>query len=164
MDQNFDQNPVPENVLKQELEDQVWKLRHEGKTFKVIGILMGLSAHKARYLFMAGARRQGKPPSWTEGLNERLANSLHWLGFQGREDVIGALKSGHLQRLSSFERGLRGPAIAELTQWLGIEDEVKSISGNERGMGSFIVGTPHTQDSTRGEICIKGQRTRKAKG
>jgi hypothetical protein len=164
MDQNFDQNPVPENVLRHELEDQVWKLRHEGKTFKVIGILMGLSAHKARYLFMAGARRQGKPPSWTDGLNDCLANSLHWLGFQGREDVIGALKSGHLQTLSSFERGLRGPAIAELTQWLGIEDELKSLPGNGRSMGSFIIETQQTQDSTRDEICIKEQRTRKAKG
>jgi hypothetical protein len=122
MDQHVDQNATPDVIWKKELEDQAKKLREEGKTFTEIGVLLGVSAHKARYLFVGAVRRGGKPPSWTNGLNERLANSLHWLGFQGPEDVTAALKSGHLQTLSSFERGLRGPAISELAQWLGLDD------------------------------------------
>jgi hypothetical protein len=122
MDQHVDQNATPDIVRKRALEDQAKKLREEGKTFKEIGVLLGVSAHKARYLFVGAIRRGGRPPSWTDGLNERLANSLHWLGFQGPEDVTAALKSGHLQTLSSFERGLRGSAITELSQWLGLDD------------------------------------------
>lgn len=91
--------------------------------------MVGVPPHKARYLFLRSARHQGKPPSWTDGLNDRLATSLHWLGFEGREDVEAALKSGHLQTLSKFERGLRGTAIAELLHWLGSENSEKHIPG-----------------------------------
>src|SRR5436309_1508944 len=122
MDQNIDHGGGLQVMRTIELEDQAERLSAEGKTFKQIGMLMGVSAHKARYLFLCAARRRGKPPRWTDGLNERLANSLHWLGFQTPEDVRAALVSGHLQTLASFERGLRGQAISELTQWLGIDN------------------------------------------
>jgi hypothetical protein len=131
MDQNIDQDGGLEVIRTIELEDQAEKLRAEGKTFKQIGMSMGVSAHKARYLFLCAARRRGKPPQWTDGLNERLANSLHWLGFQSSDDVTAALKSGHLQTLARFERGLRGPAISELAQWLGLDDACSNSAEHE---------------------------------
>lgn len=113
---------APDDAEKKALEERVWKLRKEGRTYSDIGKLEGISSSRARYLFEVVNRRGGRPPLWTDGLSDRLANSLRWLGFTDRDDVSRALKSGHLKRLALFERGLRGDAISELAQWLGLDD------------------------------------------
>jgi len=135
-------------VEKVAWENQVKRLRKEGKTFVEIGRLIAVSPRRARYLFLCAARRGGTMPRWTDGLNPRLATSLHWLGFRGREDVAEAFTSGHLQRLTRFERGLRGKAIAELAQWLGLDSElteavVQNASEVDRIQSVGQHGHPH---------------------
>lgn len=122
MKQDIRQQLTPDDLQKTALEERIWVLRKEGRTYNEIGKIEGISSSKARYLFEVVSRRGGRPPLWTDGLSDRLANSLRWLGFKDREDVTEAMKSGHLKRLALFERGLRGGAMAELAQWLGLED------------------------------------------
>lgn len=126
---NQDSGPqlTPDGLQKKTLEERIWALRKEGRTYSEIGKTEGISSSRARYLFEVVSRRGGRPPLWTDGLSDRLANSLRWLGFRGRDDVSEAMKSGHLKRLASFERGLRGGAMAELAQWLGLDDTDSGI-------------------------------------
>jgi hypothetical protein len=119
MDQKIQERVELDELERHKLEDRIQTLRAEGKTFREIGRILGLSQNKARYLCSCAVRRSTKRMAWTAGLSERLANSLHWLGFKGRDDVKAALISGHLQTLGQLERSLRGPtAIGELRRWL----------------------------------------------
>lgn len=127
MNRDIEQPLAPDDPPKNALEERIWTLRKEGKTYSEIGKIEGISSSRARYLFEVVSRRGGRPPLWTDGLSDRLANSLRWLGFKDREDVSEALKSGHLKRLALFERGLRGGAMTELAQWLGLEDTGSGI-------------------------------------
>ncbi|MET0963599.1 MAG: hypothetical protein ABWY05_12410 [Noviherbaspirillum sp.] len=130
MKQDTQQNPIVDSVQKSTMEERVCMLRNEGRTYSDIAGLEGISASKARYLFEAAARRAGRKPSWTDGLSDRLANSLRWLGFKDREEVARALASGHLNRLARFERGLRGHAIEELALWLNEAGGTDAATGN----------------------------------
>jgi hypothetical protein len=127
MNPDIRQQLAPDYLQKKALEERIWVLRKQGKTYSEIGKIEGISSSKARYLFDVVSRRSGKPLLWTDGLSDRLANSLRWLGFKDREDVTEAMKSGHLRRLALFERGLRGGAMDELAQWLGLEDTDSGI-------------------------------------
>ncbi len=127
MNRDIRQQLAPDDVEMSALEKRIWRLRKKGTTYSEIGRLEGISSSKARYLFEVVSRRSGRPPLWTDGLSNRLANSLRWLGFKDREDVSEAMKSGHLKRLALFERGLRGGAMAELAQWLGLDDTDSGI-------------------------------------
>jgi len=106
-----------------QLEDTVLKLREAGMTFKATGAALGITASRARHLYLRACRRKaGNKPLWTDGLNHRLAKSLRWLEFSNREEVAEAFRSGHLQRLAASERGIGAAALLELEQWLASEN------------------------------------------
>lgn len=95
-------------------------------TFKAVGEALGLSASRVRHLYLRGCGRQaGRKAAWTDGLNQRLAKSLRWLEFKNREEVAEALKSGHMQRLATCERGLSLTALAELAQWVESSERLR---------------------------------------
>ena len=101
------------------LEERILALRDNGMTFRAVGEALGLTPSRTRNLYLrARSQRAGKKPAWTDGLNQRLANSLRWLEFTSREEVAQALQSGHLRRLAACERSLNAAALAELEQWL----------------------------------------------
>lgn len=105
------------------LEERIVALRENGMTFKAVGEALGLTPSRTRNLYMrAQSRRAGRKPVWTDGLNQRLANSLRWLEFSSREEVAQAFRSGHIQRLAACERSLSVAALAELEQWLASGD------------------------------------------
>ena len=104
------------------LEDRILALRDNGMTFKAVGEALGLTPSRTRNLYLrARNRRAGRKPAWTDGLSQRLANCLRWLEFSSREEVAQALQSGHLRRLAACERSLNAVALAELEQWLSID-------------------------------------------
>ena len=112
-------DPVASADAEGQLQDRIMTLREGGMTFKAIGDALGLTASRARHLYLRGCSRlAGRKPAWTDGLNQRLAKSLRWLEFSNRKEVAEALKSGHMQRLAACERTLSAAALAELAQWV----------------------------------------------
>jgi hypothetical protein len=105
-----------------ELEETVMKFREQGMTFKAAGAALGITASRARHLYLRACQRKaGNKPLWTDGLNRRLAKSLRWLEFSNREEVAEAFRSGHIHRLATSKHGISAAALVELERWLAAE-------------------------------------------
>lgn len=117
-----------QDEIEMALEDRIVQLRENGMTFKAIGQALGLTSSRSRNIYLrACSRHTGRKPLWTDGLNQRLANSLRWLEFSNRDEVAEAFKSGHIQRLAACERGLiSAAALAELERWLARSERQRS--------------------------------------
>jgi hypothetical protein len=108
------------------LENQVMAFRESGMTFKAAGEQLGITASRARHLYLRASRRKtGRKSVWTDGLNDRLANLLRWLEFSNRDEVAQAFRSGHIQRLALRERGISAANLLELEQWLDAGSKLK---------------------------------------
>lgn len=102
-----------------DLESQIMALRESGMTFKAAGEHYGITASRARHLYLRASRRKtGRKPVWTDGLSDRLATLLRWLEFANRDEVTQAFRSGHIQRLVLHKCGISAANLLELEQWL----------------------------------------------
>jgi hypothetical protein len=119
-----------------ELEETVMKLREQGMTFKAAGAALGITASRARHLYLRACQRKaGNKPLWTDGLNGRLAKSLRWLEFSNREEVAEAFRSGHIHRLAMSEHGISAAALVELERWLAGENSAGKLAACRQTRG-----------------------------
>lgn len=102
------------------------RLRKEGKLFREIAAVLGVSGSRARQMVLWAANpRPAQEPRWTDGLREQVANALRAHGFKGIEEVRRVCErqefgvgQGH-----QYVAGLGKKGVAEVYAWVGISQK-----------------------------------------
>lgn len=107
---------------------RVLEMRNAGNTFKEIGLALDVSDGRARQIFHAAQRAEGRSKSsdvWSFGLGKKTANALISAGYKDKNSVIAGLESGkigvHPITGKGFTFGIGHQGIAEIRKWLGVD-------------------------------------------
>lgn len=97
-----------------------YNLRIEGKTFREIAEVLGVTIERARQIVTDANRKVERLSHWTGGLPKVIALRLQSAGYASKAEVKAAIESGSIE--ASF-RGKRVPWIGEkrlqiLMNWL----------------------------------------------
>ncbi len=129
--------------------DLAARLRAEKKTFRQIGEALGVGPQRAREMVMKAERMKNAGAHWTDGLSTRTGFALRRAGFESREALESTIAAKGLKVGDFVEIGPK--AIAEIRQWLGLEE--------------CAVGKPATEVAIRRAIAMlerNGYRVEKA--
>ncbi|MEZ0316001.1 MAG: hypothetical protein ACAH10_03835 [Methylophilaceae bacterium] len=105
--------------MNKEICQQAYALRHQGHTYKQVGLALNVSEDFARQMVQINDIMQQRKPLWTEGLSARTGRAIRHAGFTSRQEVIAAF-SAQLRKLQDC-RGLGNAGIMELRSWLGLQ-------------------------------------------
>lgn len=104
--------------MNEQRHEQAAALRKEKKTFREIGVALGVAPHRAREIVLKAERMARQEPCWTVGLSSRTGYALRRAGFESREQLQAAAIKGKLVVGAYYEIGKI--AIAEVMVWLGL--------------------------------------------
>lgn len=95
-------------------------MRKENKTFREIGISLGVGPVRASQLVRKAGRFAAREPLWSDGLSAGCATRLHNHGFRSKEQLREAAESGKLAIGAYYEIGVK--SILEIHAWLGLPE------------------------------------------
>ena len=106
---------------------QALALRKEVKTFKAIGLALGISASRARELVNEAEwlTRNGRvPPDWASDLDPRIFNALRSAGFTSQQSIVDGLKTGDLRKIP----GIGATSISILCEYFNLDQPSDVLS------------------------------------
>ncbi len=108
-----------------EREKFVRKLRANGRTFKEIGVQLGISAGRANQIFRRTEWVVNREPHWMDGLGVRASNCLNNFNINSRQQAMEAFKSGKLKAGAGGPRNYGWATHKEVAKWLGLPEPQK---------------------------------------
>lgn len=115
-----------------EKRELVYKLRNEGKTYRQIGKIIGVSVERVRQIHLINNLLK-----WHDGLPTRTANCLLNAGINSFDDLISAYKSDLISTKKIKNYGTK--SHRELIKWMinaakrkGIKIKIKPIDKNKK--------------------------------
>lgn len=97
-----------------------YNLRKEGKTFREIGEVLGVSTGRAGHIVNEANRKAERLSHWTNGLPNAVAIRLEHAGYTSKDEVKAAIESGSLDAIFRGKRVpcLGGKKLQILMNWL----------------------------------------------
>ncbi len=101
---------------------QAYELRHQGHTYKQVGLALNISEDYARQMVQVNDIIQQRQAMWTDGLSPRTASAIRYAGFTSRQEVKDAFQ----QQFEKIKNciGLGSVGIRELRNWAGVANQV----------------------------------------
>lgn len=107
---------------KTERNARILQLRNEGKTFKEIASLEGLSVARVRIIaseMRCRLEREKVMPKWAEGLNPTVFSKLKPYDYKNKQQVVDDIRN---KKLAPNIPNFGWMAFLEIFKWSGLSD------------------------------------------